>query len=150
MTSKDEQPVVENISNEWTEDPHRKVDTEIQNINEEIKVNQQLSEPSIDDKELKKSSKANLEDNENEDKENEQDFNPEPFEQDDIIEDYAMDTLYNKKRVPYIEKNNGSIYLTKHKNYQRAIEHYNKALYAIKLLLEDRNLNVGEKYTNYS
>ena len=73
--------------------------------------------------------------------------NPEPFNQTDVINDYRMDTLYNKKRVPYIEKNNGTIMLTKNKDYKAAIEYYNKALFAIKLLVEDRELNVGEEYT---
>lgn len=63
-----------------------------------------------------------------------------------MISDYLMDTVYNKKRVPYIEKNNGTIMLTKNSDYKRAIEHYNKALFAIKLLLEDQSINVGEEY----
>ena len=37
--------------------------------------------------------------------------------------------------------------LTKNKDYKAAIEYYNKALFAIKLLVEDRELNVGEEYT---
>jgi len=72
--------------------------------------------------------------------------NPEPFEQTEVVDDYPMDTLYHKKRVPYIEKNNGSIVLTQQGDYKRAIEHYNKALFSIKLLVEDRNLNIGEDY----
>lgn len=72
--------------------------------------------------------------------------NPEPFEQTEVVDDYLMDTLYNKKRVPYIEKNNGSIVLTQQGDYKRAIEHYNKALFSIRLLIEDRNLNIGEDY----
>jgi hypothetical protein len=62
------------------------------------------------------------------------------------VEDYSMSNLYNKKRVPYIEKNNGSIMMKEHSNYAKAIEHYNKALLAIKFLVEDRNLNVGDEY----
>jgi len=73
-------------------------------------------------------------------------LDPEPFEQTEVITDYSMDTLYNKKRVPYIEKNNGTLVLTQNSDYKRAIEHYNKALFAIKILLEDQNLNVGEKF----
>lgn len=57
-----------------------------------------------------------------------------------------MDTLYTKKKVPYIEKNNGTLYLKRDKNYAKAIEHYNKALFSIKLILEDREINCGEKY----
>lgn len=57
-----------------------------------------------------------------------------------------MDTLYNKKRVPYIEKNNGTIMLKEHSNYKAAIEHYNKALFSIKILTEDRNLEISEDY----
>ena len=73
--------------------------------------------------------------------------NPDPFEQEEVIEDYPMDTLYNKKRVPYIEKNNGTIMLTKHNNYAKAIEYYNKALFAIKILIEDQNIasNIYER-----
>ena len=73
--------------------------------------------------------------------------NPEPFEQTEVVSDYRMDTLYNKKRVPYIEKNNGTIMLKDHSDYRAAIEHYNKALFSIKILIEDQNLNVGEDYT---
>lgn len=69
--------------------------------------------------------------------------NPEPFEQDEIVEEYPMDTLYNKKRVPYIEKNNGSIMLTKNSDYAKAIVHYNKALFAIKLIVDDPNLGTA-------
>lgn len=57
-----------------------------------------------------------------------------------------MNSLYNKKRVPYIEKNNGTIMLKQHQNYMKAIEYYNKALFSIKILVEDKNLNVGEDY----
>ena len=71
--------------------------------------------------------------------------NPEPFEQKEIILDYPMDNLFNKKKVPYIEKNNGSLML-KEKNYTKAVEFYNKALFSIKILTEDRDLNVGEEY----
>jgi len=74
------------------------------------------------------------------------DANPDPFEQEEVIEDYPMNNLYNKKRVPYIEKNNGSLYL-KENNYSKAIEHYNKALFSIKILIDDRDLNVGEEYS---
>ena len=73
-------------------------------------------------------------------------LDPEPFEQTEVITEYSMDTLYNKKRVPYIEKNNGTLVLTQSSDYKRAIEYYNKALFAIKILLEDQNLNVGEQY----
>jgi tetratricopeptide (TPR) repeat protein len=62
------------------------------------------------------------------------------------VEDYPMSNVYNKKRVPYIEKNNGTIMLKEHYNYAKAIEYYNKALFAIKILVEDKNLNVGEEY----
>lgn len=72
--------------------------------------------------------------------------NPEPFEQTEIVSDYLMDTLYNKKRVPYIEKNNGNICLKEKADYSMAIEHYNKALFAIKVLCEDRNLDAGFEY----
>lgn len=56
-----------------------------------------------------------------------------------------MNNLFNKKKVPYIEKNNGSIML-KEKNYTKAVEFYNKSLFSIKILTEDRELNVGEEY----
>lgn len=72
--------------------------------------------------------------------------NPEPFEQTEVISDYPMNNLYNKKKVPYIEKNNGGIYIKTHGDYKTAIEHYNKALFSIKILLEDQNLNVGDEY----
>jgi hypothetical protein len=57
-----------------------------------------------------------------------------------------MNSLFNKKRVPYIEKNNGTIMLKQNHNYMKAIEYYNKALFSIKILVEDKNLNVGEDY----
>ena len=55
----------------------------------------------------------------------------------EVIEDYPMDTKEAKLEVPFIEKRNGDICLRDNKDYTSAIHHYNKALFSVKILLED-------------
>ena len=60
-----------------------------------------------------------------------------------------MDTLEEKRQVPFIEKNNGSI-LAWRQQFEQAIAHFNKALLALKVMFEDKELieteELAQKY----
>jgi hypothetical protein len=55
-----------------------------------------------------------------------------------VHDDYPTRTDADKLNVPYIEKQNGNIYAKK-LQYEDAIKHYNKALFAMRMLFENEN-----------
>jgi tetratricopeptide (TPR) repeat protein len=48
--------------------------------------------------------------------------------------------------VPYIEKRNGTI-LVNRKEFEEAVKHYSKALFALKMLFENENNIIGDTET---
>lgn len=57
----------------------------------------------------------------------------------EVIEDYPMDTVENKRKVPFVEKKNGDICLKDLQDYDRAIHHYNKALMSVQFLTQEES-----------
>lgn len=66
--------------------------------------------------------------------------------QTEIIEDYPANTIEDKLRVPYIEKQNGNLYAMQFK-FENAINHYNKSLLALKMLFEGMNPIITDQNT---
>ena len=62
-----------------------------------------------------------------------------PRVEDQLVLEYGMDTIEEKRQVPFIEKNNGSI-LARRQQFDQAIAHFNKALLALKVMFEDKEL----------
>ena len=66
--------------------------------------------------------------------------------QSEVVEEYSTRSKEDKLLVPYIEKYNGNIYANK-KDYEHAIMHYNKALFAMKMLFENEDHIIEDQET---
>ena len=66
--------------------------------------------------------------------------------QSEVVEEYSTRTKEDKLLVPYIEKQNGNI-CSRKQDYEHAIMHYNKALFAMKMLFENEDHIIGDQET---
>lgn len=60
-----------------------------------------------------------------------------------MIENYSSETVEEKLKIPYIEKQNGNI-LAKKEEYEASMKHYSKSLLGVKYLKDSNDINTPE------